>query len=268
MKKKQVGLASGYDPTMTVREIAAGMKEAEDRGYSMGFFSETIELNRDSVSALTASGLNTERLTLGCTQTVRIRNPLVMAQTLASLDELTSGRIFIAAGACTNTHARRYGLEALSPPATLREWIESIRLILSGETVSYDGEYVNFENVELGFKPTRTHIPFLIPATSTTGLRLAGEIGDGVMLNAVCSPEYSANAIAIIKQAVEKAGRDWDSFSVAQIVPYGGKLQRSLIPSRCRLSPNQRCGSASLISAKRIFRFSRRLGNGAARKLS
>lgn len=213
-----VGFATGYDPTMTVREMAGWMSKAEERGFVMGFFSETIELNRDSVSALTASGLATERLVLGCTQTVRIRNPLVMAQTLASLDELTEGRMLLSPGACTNTHARRYGLEPISPPLTLREWVEAMRLVLTGKNVSYHGEVVDFADAGLSFTPVRDHIPFLIPATSRTGLRLAGQIGDGVMLNAVCSPEYSANAIAIVKQAAEEAGRNWDDFIVAQIV--------------------------------------------------
>lgn len=213
-----VGFATGYDPTMTVREMADWMRKAEDRGFVMGFFSETIELNRDSVSALTAAGLATERLVLGCTQTVRIRNPLVMAQTLASLDELTGGRMVLSPGACTNTHALRYGLEPISPPTTLREWVEAMRQVMTGNNVSYHGEVVNFDDAKLSFEPVRQHVPFLIPATSRTGLRLAGQIGDGVMLNAVCSPEYSANAIAIVKQAVAEAGRNWDDFIIAQIV--------------------------------------------------
>lgn len=213
-----VGFATGYDPNMNVREIADWMKKADQRGFVMGFFSETIELNRDSVSALTAAGLATENMTLGATQTVRIRNPLVMAQTIASLDEITGGRMILSPGACTNTHAGRYGLEPISPPTTLREWVEAMRLVISGENASYHGEVVNFDNAQLGFEPVRDHIPFLIPATSTTGLRLAGKIGDGVMLNAVCSPEYSANALAIARKSLEEAGRNWDDFIVAQIV--------------------------------------------------
>ena len=213
-----VGFAAGYDPNMDVREIAGWMRKADERGFLMGFFSETIELNRDSVSALTAAGLATERITLGATQTVRIRNPLVMAQTIASLDEITGGRMILSPGACTNTHSRRYGLEPISPPQTLREWVDAIRLVLSGKNVSYSGEVISFENAHLGFEPVRDHIPFLMPATSATGLRLAGKIGDGVMLNAACSPEYTANALAIARQSWEEEGRDWDDFIVAQLV--------------------------------------------------
>jgi 5,10-methylenetetrahydromethanopterin reductase len=215
---ERIGFAVGYDPAMDGRDMAHWMREAEERGYEIGFFSETIELMRDSVSALSAIALATERLTIGCTQIVRLRSPLVMAQTAASLDELSGGRLMLAPGSCTSTHAKRHGLEPADPGVALREWIESMRLILGGGNVSYDGEVVKFKDVELGFEPPRRHVPMFVPATSRKGLRIAGAIGDGVLLNAVCSPEYSANALKIVREAVEESGRDWDSFEVAQLI--------------------------------------------------
>src|SRR6185503_16112766 len=103
MAMDRVGFALGYDPAMKVRDMAHWMSEAERRGFDVGFFSETIELMRDSVSALSTMGLNTDRITLGCTQIVRLRTPLVMAQSAASMDELMGGRLLLAPGACTNT---------------------------------------------------------------------------------------------------------------------------------------------------------------------
>jgi alkanesulfonate monooxygenase SsuD/methylene tetrahydromethanopterin reductase-like flavin-dependent oxidoreductase (luciferase family) len=198
--------------------MAHWMQEAERRGFEIGFFSETIELMRDSVSALATFALATERMTLGCTQIVRLRSPLVMAQTLASLDELSGGRIMLSPGACTATHSKRHGLEHVKAPRALREYVEAIRLILSGERVSYHGEAVNFDDVELGWEPVRKEIPIYLPATSRTGLRLAGKIADGVLLNAICSPEYSANALAIVREAAEEEGRDFSEFKVAQLI--------------------------------------------------
>jgi 5,10-methylenetetrahydromethanopterin reductase len=215
---ERIGFAVGYDPAMDGRDMAHWMRQAEERGYEIGFFSETIELMRDSVSSLSAIALATERLTIGCTQIVRLRSPLVMAQTAASLDELSGGRLMLAPGSCTSTHAKRHGLEPADPGVALREWIESMRLILAGGNVSYDGEVVKFKDVELGFEPPRRHVPMFVPATSRKGLRIAGAIGDGVLLNAVCSPEYSANALKIVREAVEESGRDWDSFEVAQLI--------------------------------------------------
>src|SRR3990172_8609387 len=207
----RVGFALGYGKFTNAREIAGLMQQAEERGYEMGFFSETIELMRDSVTALAAIGLATKRLVLGSTQIVRLRGPVVMAQTLASLDELTGGRMTLAPGACTKSHARVHSLATelnATPAQVLKEYIESMRLLLTGEKVSYHGQYVNFDNVALGWQPVRKFIPIYAPATSTTGLKLAGQVADGVVLNAVCSPEYTINALKIIRTAAQAAGRD------------------------------------------------------------
>src|SRR5438093_4429 len=196
----RVGYALGYGKFTNAKEMADVMRQAEERGFEMAFFSETIELMRDSVSSLAAIGLATKNLRLGSTQIVRLRGPVVMAQSLATLDELTGGRMTLAPGACTKSHARVHALPAdvgATPTEVLREYIESMRLLLTGEKVSYHGKFVNFDNV---------------------GLRLAGEIGDGVVLNAVCSPEYTVNALKIIKESAEKAGRDFSKLEVAQII--------------------------------------------------
>jgi alkanesulfonate monooxygenase SsuD/methylene tetrahydromethanopterin reductase-like flavin-dependent oxidoreductase (luciferase family) len=214
----KVGFALGYGKFSNVREIARLMQQAEERGYEMAFFSETIELMRDSVTALAAIALATRKLILGSTQIVRLRSAVCMAQTLATLDELTGGRMMLAPGACTRSHARVHGVELTEPALTLKEYVEAMRLLLRGDKISYRGQFVKLENVGLGWKPARSEIPIYLPATSKTGLRLAGQIADGVVLNAVCSPEYTANALAIIRQAAAEAGRDLSRFEVAQII--------------------------------------------------
>ena len=219
MKKARVGYALGYGKFANVAEMSSIMRQAEERGFEMAFFSETIELMRDSVTSLAGISLATKNIIMGTTQIVRLRSPVVMTQSLATLDELSGGRITVAPGACTKSHARVHALPqdiGATPSEVLREYIESI--LLSGDKVSYHGKFLNFDNVGLGFKPVRSHIPFYVPATATVGLKLAGAIGDGVILNAVCSPEYTVNALRIIKESAAAAGRDFSKFFVAQII--------------------------------------------------
>ena len=55
----RIGFATGYDPALPVRAYLDSVREAEARGWEMAFFSETIALMRDSVSALSAFALAT-----------------------------------------------------------------------------------------------------------------------------------------------------------------------------------------------------------------
>jgi len=214
----RIGLSTGYDPALGVREFTEAVRQIDERGWEIAFFSETVALMRDSVTALAAFATATTRVTLGCTQVVRLRSAVNMAQTAASLDELSGGRVVLCPGACTRMHAERHGLDSIDPPLALREWIDVIRLLLSGERISYRGQVVKLDHVGLGWKPVRAKVPLWIAATSATGLAMAGTVGDGVLLNTVASPEYSANAIRIVRDAAEAAGKDWASFEVAQLI--------------------------------------------------
>ncbi|HEU4673467.1 MAG TPA: LLM class flavin-dependent oxidoreductase [Candidatus Limnocylindrales bacterium] len=214
----RVGFATGYDRSLTVRDMASAAGSAESAGFEMAFFSETIELIRDSVTTLAALSLGTNRIRLGATQTARIRNPLVMAQTIATLSELSGGRIVVAVGACTATHAKRFGLEPADPTRALEDWVNAIRLLLTGREVSYEGSTFSFPTTRLPAVNPDLRAPIWIPATSRTGLELAGRIGDGVLLNAAASPAYTRNALRIVRDALAANGRDPDTFDVAQIV--------------------------------------------------
>ncbi|MBM3449554.1 MAG: LLM class flavin-dependent oxidoreductase [Armatimonadetes bacterium] len=214
----RIGFAVGYDARLTIRDFAEAMRLADARGFEMGFFSETFALMRDGVTAMAAFALATRQMRLGFTQIVRLRSPVVMAQTAATLDELSGSRLVLCPGAATDNHAGRYGFEPHDPVEGMREWVSVIRRVLAGESVTYDGRLLRVRDAQLGWTPVRPRIPLWFAATSTTGLRLAGRLGDGVLLNTVSSPEYSANAVAIVKKAVEEAGRDWSAFEVAQII--------------------------------------------------
>ncbi|WP_262706257.1 MULTISPECIES: LLM class flavin-dependent oxidoreductase [Streptomyces] len=213
-----LGFGLGYDPEATVREMADSVAQAEAAGFSMGFFSETFYTNRDSVSALAAFAMRTQHLALGATQVVRLRSPLVMAQTAATLDELSGGRLVLVVGAATDKHAVRNGIEPMKPSQILREYIESIRLLLTGQPVTYEGQFVRFENVGLNFTPVRSSIPIWVAGSSPLGLRISAQLGDGILLDAGTSPEYSANALARIRETRTEADLGMADYSVAQLI--------------------------------------------------
>lgn len=215
---KRIGFATGYDPTLTIPEMTHWIQEAEQRGFELGFFSETIALMRDSVSAVATFASATSEIRLGFTQIVRLRSPVVMAQTLATLDELSNGRIVLAPGACTRSHAQTHALKHIDPVLTLTEWTAALRQMLTQEVTTFHGETVKVEGIRFEWRQDQRRVPFWNAATSKTGLRLAAKIADGVVLNAATSPEYSANAVQILRQGVEQEGKDWGEFEVAQLI--------------------------------------------------
>ena len=200
-----------------IKDFANGMREAEERGFTIGFFSETWALMRDSVTSVAAMALATRKMHLGFTQIIRLRNPsLWRKRPLVSMSFRRAGSF--CARAASEIHAKRHGLAHVTPAAALKERVEVFRHVLTGEKVDYQGELLKIEGAQLGWKPVRKNIPLWFAATSTTGLRLAGRLGDGVLLNTVSSPEYASNAIGIVRAAVEESGRDWSQFQVAILI--------------------------------------------------
>src|SRR5262245_38663477 len=169
---ERVGLALGYDKAAPVSQMATAAAAAEARGFEIVFFSETLFSNRDSVSALAAFALAARRVARGATQVVRLRSPLLMAQTAASLDELSGGRLVLALGAYTAMHAAKNGVELTDPLPTLREYVDCIRRLLAGETVTHHGVAVHMDDAALGFQPPRAAVPVWIAANTPQGLAM------------------------------------------------------------------------------------------------
>ena len=213
-----LGIGFGYDPAMSAAEMAGLARFAEGQGFTMAFFSETLQTFRDAVSTTTVLAMNTSKMRLGYTQIVRLRSPLVLAQTAASLDEISGGRVVLSLGACTEQHCLRHGIPLEDPAKSLEEYLLVFKRLLSSGTVDFDGRHVKMKGGGLGFKPPRPDIPVWVAATSLKGLKIAGKIADGVLLNATTSVEYCRNAVRIFRESALEAGRDPEALEVAGIV--------------------------------------------------
>lgn len=216
----RVGLGLGYSPELTVNDMSKWVVEAERKGFELTFFSETIMTMRDAITSLSAFSVRTQKMKFGCTQILRIRTPLVIAQTFTSLNEISGGRVLLSVGACTDSHARKHGLPLMNPAKVLREHAILIKKYWAGETVDFKGETIEVAGEGLAIRP-KSKIPLLFASTSTIGLRIAGEVGDGVVVNATTSPEYAHNALAVVRQSAEASGRSFADFIVTGLVVSG-----------------------------------------------
>jgi len=111
------------------------------------------------------------------------RTAASIAMGASTLDIYSNKRVIIGLGASSKTLVNNWhGLEFKDNITRMREYVECIRLILTGEKVNYEGKIVKVRNFRLGFKPLRSDIPIYIAAVRDRMLRLAKEIGDGLIL--------------------------------------------------------------------------------------
>lgn len=96
----------------------------------------------------------------------------------------------------------------------LREAIELIRAMLTGERVNYVGSLFQLQNAGLGFEPVRATVPIFIATHSPQVLRLSGRLADGVLLGNMGRREAIVNAIRILREAEASAGRPPGTVSV------------------------------------------------------
>jgi 5,10-methylenetetrahydromethanopterin reductase len=165
-----------------------------------------------------------------CTETIRIgsgvvdcwtRNPARLASTFSTLDDLAPGRIILGIGAWWEPLASKVGVHRHRPLKAMRETVEACRALLADETVTYDGEFVHLDGVELDYvyqERRPKHVPIYIGATGDRMLELTGEIADGVVLNYLVSPEYNRRAMDRLADGAARAGRSVDDLDRPQLV--------------------------------------------------
>jgi len=149
------------------------------------------------------SGITSAALALGATERITVgigllpaplRNAALTAMELATLERAIPGRLIGGIGHGVQSWMERVGARVASPVTLLREYATALRGLLAGEKVSVDGRYVRLDGVELDWPP-ETPPPLMIGGGGPVTLRLAAELGDGVLLaNALTLDEVDAAA--------------------------------------------------------------------------
>lgn len=144
------------------------------------------------------------------------RTPFQIAMASATLNEVSNGRVgFIGLGVGYKARIEQYfGVKIEKRMDRMRESIEIIRGLLSGEQFSYNGKIFSFEEFP-PLLPNKLHLPILIGTSASKMLRLAGRLADGVVLNSIGTGQYFEYAISEIKEGAESSGRDAEELEIA-----------------------------------------------------
>ncbi len=204
-----------------IREGIEFCQYAEAHGFEAVWQAES-RLVRDAIVPMAAFAATTERLKIGSGVINNwTRNAAIISATFLTLDDLARDRIMLGIGAWWDPLARKVGIERRRPLTAMREVVENVRKLLRMERVSFNGEFVHFDDIQHdvvhGRKEPR-NVPIYIGATGPQMLELTGEIGDGVLLNYLVSPRYNEEALARLEAGAKKVGRSVHDIDRPQLV--------------------------------------------------
>ena len=182
-----------------IMEAIEYVQYAESKGFEAVWQADS-RLVRDAVVPMAAFG--------ACT-------------TFSTLDDLSPGRMILGIGAWWDPLASKVGIERNKPLGVMREIVTAVRSLLADETVTFQGDFVNLDGVELDYvyqERRPKDVPIYIGATGPKMLELSGEIADGVVLNYLVSPEYNKKAMQSLEDGAARAGRSLDDVDRPQLV--------------------------------------------------
>jgi len=197
------------------------VRYAEEKGFEAVWQAES-RLVRDAIVPMAAYAAVTERIKVGSGVINNwTRNIGLLAATFLTLDDLAPNRVICGIGAWWDPLARNVGIERRKPLTAMKETVLTLRRLLNMERVSFHGEFVQVEGIELDVVHGRReprNVPIMIGATGDQMMELTGEIADGAVLNYCVPPEYNHKALELLEKGARKAGRTLDDIDRPQLV--------------------------------------------------
>ena len=192
-----------FVPNQPLDEIVKLVKLAEDVGFEYAWITDHYN-NKNVYETLALLAANTETIKMGPGVTnPYVRSPAISASAIATIDEISDGRATFGIGPGDKATFDALGIEWTKPVSTIKAAIADINTLLSGEKTEAGAQLG-------GVKAVQEHIPIYMGAQGPKMLETAGEIADGVLINASNPKDYEA-AMPMIKKGIEAAGeKDFD----------------------------------------------------------
>jgi probable F420-dependent oxidoreductase len=186
-------------------------RQAEEAGFGYGWIFDSHVLWRDPYPLLTLMAVNTKRMRLGtCVTNPATRDPSVTASSLATLNEVSGGRMDLGIG--RGDSARRVMGKSPTTLARLEEAVSLIRDLVEGRTV-------NDEGTDLHFTWTRgDKLPVWVAGYGPKALELTARVADGVILQ-LADPDLVRWFVSQLREYARQAGRDPSAIKVMAAAP-------------------------------------------------
>lgn len=197
------------------------VKYAEEKGFDAVWQAES-RLVRDAIVPMAAYAAVTEKIKVGSAVINNwTRNIGLLASTFLTLDDLAPDRIICGIGAWWDPLAKNVGINRTKPLKAMEETITVLRRLLNMERVSFEGEFVQVNGIELDVVHGRReprNVPIYIGATGNKMIEMTGRLADGIVLNYCVPVEYNDQAIEQLEKGLKQSGRKLEDFDRPQLV--------------------------------------------------
>ena len=203
------------------------VREVAQRADALGFGELWVTENTvdhvfcfDALSILTYAAAITTRIRLGVAVLVLpVHSPVEVAHRVATLDYVSGGRAILGVGLGRERHYEEFQVPKERRVRRFREGVELIRALWTEPKVTYRGSIFQVEGATMAPKPVQTpHLPIWLGGDHPEAVRRAARIADGWMGSGGSSTATFGRSVPILKEELEKAGRDPATFPVSKRV--------------------------------------------------
>ncbi|MEM3703503.1 MAG: LLM class flavin-dependent oxidoreductase [Candidatus Bathyarchaeia archaeon] len=203
----------------SIWKIVTYARLAETYGFQHLWTSDESYMGeKDAFVLLSAISAETKTIKLGpYGANPYIREPASLAATLTTLNELSGGRAIIALGRGSTYPLTNLGIEQRKPLTKLKETVEVVKKLTTGERVIYKGKTVTVGGLKI-LAAKGEPIPVYVATCGPKTLEMAGAVADGVMMVTVPTG-YVEYAKERIKEGARSANKDIKGFDIATACP-------------------------------------------------
>ena len=198
-------------PYGPVRDVVEVIKTADKLGFYAAYSVDETWW-KDPFAIFAAAADKTERIRFGPNVThVFLREPTHICQVMATLDEMTAGRmeIVVSTGNFGLMHQHGVDWENRKPMSRLIEAIHVMKTFMAEGAITHDGDHFTYNGLYTFAKPVQERIPIKMGAMKgPRSFRVAGELTDGVHQALAYSREAYDYMAARVKEGAQKGGKD------------------------------------------------------------
>lgn len=210
-------------PDYPLAETIESIKLADELGYYAAYAADET-WHKDMWLLFAAAADKTTNIRFGPSLSpIGLREPTLICQAVATLDELTGGRAECVISSGNFGLLHQYGIDwtKTRPLSRVKEAHAVMRTFLDEGAITFEGEFYKYTGLFTFARPVQEHLPLKLGAMrGPKSFQAAGEISDGVHHALSYTRGAYDYLVENVKIGADRAGRDWRSLDIGAWVVF------------------------------------------------